>query len=60
MIFVAPGGPGRRGAFFVVEGPAADELLSVEVVAQTLGVEPITVYRWCRQGRLPCLKPGKS
>ena len=45
----------------MVEGAAVDDaLLSVEVVAQTLGVEPVTVYRWCRQGRLPCLKPGKS
>ena len=25
-----------------------------------IGVEPVTVYRWCRQGRLNCLKPGKS
>jgi excisionase family DNA binding protein len=25
-----------------------------------LAVEPVTVYRWCRQGRLVCLKPGKS
>lgn len=37
-----------------------DELLSAEEVARTLGVEPVTVYRWCRQGRLTCLKPGKS
>ena len=37
-----------------------DELLSAEEVARAVGVEPVTVYRWCRQGRLPCLKPGKS
>jgi excisionase family DNA binding protein len=37
-----------------------DEFLSAEAVAHVLGVEPVTVYRWCRQGRLPCLKPGKS
>jgi len=36
------------------------DLLSVEQVAGVLGVEPVTVYRWCRQGRLTCLKPGKS
>ena len=28
--------------------------------SRALGVGPVTVYRWCRQGRLPCLKPGKS
>ena len=34
------------------------DLLTVEEVAAYLGVRPITVYRWCRQGRLPCLKLG--
>jgi excisionase family DNA binding protein len=29
-------------------------------VARRLGVEPVTIYRWCRQGRLTCLKPGKE
>src|ERR687885_652229 len=38
---------------------ASHELLSVEEVASYLGVGPITVYRWCRQGRLPGLKVGK-
>jgi excisionase family DNA binding protein len=37
-----------------------EDLLSVEQVAGVLGVESVTVYRWCRQGRLTCLKPGKS
>lgn len=37
-----------------------DTLLSVEMVAERLGVQPTTVYRWCREGRLACLKPGKS
>jgi excisionase family DNA binding protein len=37
-----------------------DEFLSAEAVAHVLTVDPVTVYRWCRQGRLPCLKPGKS
>jgi len=37
-----------------------DELLGAEEVARLVGVEPVTVYRWCRQGRLPCLKPGKA
>jgi excisionase family DNA binding protein len=38
---------------------ATHELLSVDEVASYLGVGPITVYRWCRQGRLPALKVGK-
>lgn len=29
-------------------------------VADYLGVGAVTVYRWCREGRLPCLKIGKS
>jgi excisionase family DNA binding protein len=37
-----------------------EEFLSAETVAHVLGVDPVTVYRWCRQGRLPCLKPGKA
>ena len=32
---------------------ATHELLSVDEVASYLGVGPITVYRWCGQGRLP-------
>src|SRR5215218_8519016 len=35
------------------------ELLSVEEVAEYLGVVPMTVYRWCREGRLPCMKIGR-
>ncbi len=42
-------GSGRRG-----------ELLGVAEVADYLGVGMVTVYRWCREGRLPCLKVGKS
>jgi excisionase family DNA binding protein len=38
---------------------ATHELLSVDEVASYLGVGPITVYRWCRQGRLPAVKVGK-
>jgi excisionase family DNA binding protein len=33
-----------------------EELMSVEDVASHLGVGPVTVYRWCRRGSLPCLK----
>jgi excisionase family DNA binding protein len=36
------------------------DLLSVEEVSGYLGVGMVTVYRWCREGRLPCLKVGKS
>ncbi len=39
---------------------ASDDLLSVDEVATRLGVGPITVYRWCREGRLPCFKIGKG
>src|ERR687898_481545 len=36
------------------------QLLRTEEVADYLGVGPVTVYRWCREGTLPCLKIGKS
>ena len=39
---------------------ARKDLLGVEEVSAYLGVGPVTVYRWCREGRLPCLKVGKS
>jgi excisionase family DNA binding protein len=35
------------------------ELLSAEDVAELVGVKETTVWRWCREGRLPCLKVGK-
>src|SRR3712207_5907270 len=35
------------------------ELLSAEDVAQLMGVTETTVWRWCREGNLPCLKIGK-
>ncbi len=38
----------------------SDDLLDVEEVAEYLGVGQVTVYRWCREGRLSCLKVGKS
>ena len=34
-------------------------LLSAVDVAQQLGVKETTVWRWCREGNLPCLKVGK-
>jgi excisionase family DNA binding protein len=44
----------------VDEVVARKDLLSAEDVAGYLGVGQVTVYRWCREGRLPCLKIGKS
>src|SRR3712207_4257395 len=35
------------------------ELLSAEDVAGLMGVKESTVWRWCREGNLPCLKVGK-
>ena len=35
------------------------ELLSAEDVAELMGVKETTVWRWCREGNLPCLKVGK-
>ncbi len=35
------------------------ELLHAEDVAEHLGVNPVTIWRWCRDGRLPCLKIGR-
>jgi excisionase family DNA binding protein len=35
------------------------ELLSAEDVARMIGVKETTVWRWCREGNLPCLKVGK-
>lgn len=35
-------------------------MLSVDDVGGYLGVGRATIYRWCREGRLPCLKVGKS
>lgn len=37
-----------------------DALLGVPEVARYLRVSDVTVYRWCKQGRLPCLKLGHS
>ncbi len=35
------------------------ELLGAEDVAAIVGVKETTVWRWCREGILPCLKVGK-
>ena len=36
------------------------DLLDVDEVSERLGVGRVTIYRWCREGRLPCMKVGKS
>src|SRR5918998_3691300 len=35
------------------------ELLAASDVASMIGVKETTVYRWCKEGKLPCLKVGK-
>jgi excisionase family DNA binding protein len=35
------------------------DLLSAEDVARYFGVGEVTVYRWCKAGRLQCIKLGK-
>ena len=35
------------------------ELLGADDVAELMGVKETTVWRWCREARLPCLKVGK-
>lgn len=36
------------------------DLLGAAEVAEYLGVGEVTVYRWCRDGSLPCMKLGKA
>jgi excisionase family DNA binding protein len=36
-----------------------EDLLGTEEVAGYLGVGQVTVYRWCREGSLPCIKIGR-
>src|SRR3712207_5994414 len=35
------------------------ELLAAADVAELVGVKETTIYRWCKEGKLPCLKVGK-
>jgi excisionase family DNA binding protein len=35
------------------------ELLGAADVAELIGIKETTVYRWCKEGKLPCLKIGK-
>ena len=38
---------------------SGEALLSAEEVAEYFGVTMTTVYRWCKEGRIPCMKVGK-
>ena len=40
--------------------PQDKDLLTTEDVAAYLGVGPVTVWRWCREGSLLCLKIGRE
>ena len=40
--------------------PIEKELLDSEEVAEYLGVERVTVQRWCRSGHLRYIKIGKG
>jgi len=40
--------------------PDGKDLLDTEDVAEYLGVGLVTVWRWCRDGSLPCLKVGRE
>jgi excisionase family DNA binding protein len=35
------------------------ELLAATEVAEMVGIKETTVYKWCKEGKLPCLKVGK-
>jgi len=50
-----------RASNKVMQNPAdARELLTADDVAQYFGLRPTTIYQWCREGRLPCMKLGKE
>lgn len=36
------------------------QLLTADEVARVLGLQPTTIYQWCREGRLPAMKLGKE
>lgn len=38
---------------------APEKWLSVEQIADHLGIAPITVYRWLEKGRIPANRIGK-
>ena len=38
---------------------SVDFLVGTEEMAAHFGVTKATVYRWCKEGRIPCMKVGK-
>ena len=40
--------------------PRGKDLLGTEDVASYMGVGPVTIWRWCREGSLPCIKIGRG
>jgi excisionase family DNA binding protein len=56
-------GRGKGGAVGGVRkeggGRPGEALLGAEEVAVHFGVTKTTVYRWCKEGRVPCLKIGR-
>jgi len=40
------------------DAPERDRLLSVSEAAQELGVHPVTVHGWVREGLVPSIQPG--
>jgi excisionase family DNA binding protein len=38
--------------------PGSDRLLSVYEAASELGVHPVTIHRWRREGLIPSIQPG--
>lgn len=44
----------------MLERTSQAELLGAEDVAALMGVKESTVWRWCREGTMPCLKVGKQ
>jgi excisionase family DNA binding protein len=52
-------GPPSTKEWGSVAKESRSELLGAEDVAGMVGVKETTVYRWCKEGKLPCLKVGK-
>jgi excisionase family DNA binding protein len=52
-------GASRHAGKETVTRSREKQLLSAEDVAALMGIKESTVWRWCREGRLPCLKVGK-
>ncbi len=40
--------------------PSDIKLLEVDAVAAVLGVSRWSIYRWCAEGRIPCVRAGRK